>query len=66
MNAVAIAFVTLVQLIAWPELQSTYKKATMEGSEEMWTAPEEEVAEEDAQADDEFFFWNNLFTSKPS
>jgi len=38
----------------------------MEGSEEMWTAPEEEVVEEDAQADAEFFFWNNLFTSKSS
>jgi len=48
MNAVAIAFVTLVQLVAWPELQSTYEKATMESSEEMWAAPEEEVAEEDA------------------
>jgi len=31
----------------------------MESSEEVWTAAEEEVAEEDAQADAELFFWNN-------
>jgi hypothetical protein len=56
MNAVAIVFVTLAQLLAWPELKSTYEKATMEGSNDMWTAPEEVIAEDEAQADEEFFF----------